>query len=43
MGITRLPKLVRLPEDRSQFSADELRNTINFDISKASIQAMALQ
>ncbi len=43
MGITRLPKLVRLPEDRSQFSVDELRKTINFDISKASMQAMALK
>ncbi len=43
MGITRLPKLVRLPEDRSQFSVDELRNVLKFDVAKASMQAMALQ
>ncbi len=43
MGITRLPKLIRLPEDRSQFSVDELRNTINFDIARASAKLMALQ
>ncbi len=35
-GVTRLPVLIQLPEDRSQFNLQSLAATLNFDLSKAS-------
>ncbi len=35
LGVERLPKLIRLPEDTTQFNVDELRQALSFDVFKA--------